>query len=1191
MRLMIPAIAMLASVLALLAWVNPVRHLASPPIKAFLRLGNSIGSGIGTIHLIGHPGGRFEVPKSFMSMLGAGTRSERLARILALEPKKDELSVLVHVRAGKVHQVRTRFDPLLQRSYFVPDNTFGIYAGKEEIHRMEAETDVLWIGHMRPEWKHHSDILRSVESVHPNALELSRVSLTVNLLTKSAAEAAKEWTDALNFSFAARKDDTIVVNVARSRAEEVILRLREDERVHWIEANTPLKMHNLGGTAALQAGRAAEVPDKIWSKGIRGEGELIHVHDSGLDMNHCMFSNFASNNSTPPVDCGQCGMENFYRVNLGLAREVQEATKNRVCNRDWWRSSYFVQSSHCPEPFNSDSCFTTRTRTRTNLELLNDALAAIEGEGSLSSFDAVDRLCPPYKDDANGYSCKLEAGVDLSLFEHAWKSTATLISLTPIMACESTPTAIDFEPRPVPIAPCIFTTPECTIPQTEQRKVQAHWSFADQQALDVGHGTHVAGSVVGMAEDVGSPLNRYKGMAHNASLVFSDASNTGGAVYTPPNIADLFKWGINMGASISTNSWGDSTNAYTTGTGEIDAIVHQNPDFLILFAAGNSGSRGYGTLGSQANAKNTLTVGAATQPKGYQLESPINVTRHFYRWEWINSVCRSTPSQQLFNILNSMISSRCGGSSDKLFASPASMKDYYCGQHSHDQIVDSNWKDYACNIGRVQGKDCPGSIRDSILKNLQTVQLPEGLQINVDKTCGNDMVETLDRETSNGEIGEFHMADFSSRGPTLDGRIKPDCVAPGKSVVSAAAAESGGSAECFDQTSFGDGDPRVATGTDNPTPGLADMSGTSMATPLTAGSAALVRQYYREGWAADGTKNPANGVIPSAALMKATLIASTVKVEGKLQTSTTSGIFCSSNSPCTEYKDAQSSDDFVFFYGHGHVKLADALAFQGDPHKLEYVMTSVPEKSMSCYNITFGEPTDRTAIRIVLAWTDWAGSPLTSKTLVNDLDLRLHRGDDVTLGNAQLTGSKCRDSRNNMESLEEGVPGNGTRWTVAVEAVQLNILNENGTQPFALAMVLPNTTSVIPLETCPDFQRFDAYECPGGDDEEDELSDAAVIGIVIGICIGGLGILALLCYGIYYCLCRPDPNQKGKTRENPQMEEAKGEVEVEEVKAEMNVQESGPQNQTPATDAGQLGHGELGLEPDASQQSQELGAA
>lgn len=66
-----------------------------------------------------------------------------------------------------------------------------------------------------------------------------------------------------------------------------------------------------------------------------------------------------------------------------------------------------------------------------------------------------------------------------------------------------------------------------------------------------------------------------------------------------------------------------------------------------------------------------------------------------------------------------------------------------------------------------------------------------------------------------------YVSYFSSNGPAEDGRIKPEVVAPGNVAVSAASAGDGDTYSC----------------------GVVAMSGTSMATPATAGGALLARQY------------------------------------------------------------------------------------------------------------------------------------------------------------------------------------------------------------------------------------------------------------------------------------------------------------------------------------------------------------
>ena len=89
------------------------------------------------------------------------------------------------------------------------------------------------------------------------------------------------------------------------------------------------------------------------------------------------------------------------------------------------------------------------------------------------------------------------------------------------------------------------------------------------------------------------------------------------------------------------------------------------------------------------------------------------------------------------------------------------------------------------------------------------------------------------------------MAAFSSRGPTDDGRVKPDIVAPGTNIISARSH-----------------DPGAGTGWGVYDDHYIYEGGTSMSTPLTAGAAALVREWLTR------IQGPAN---PSAALMKAIL--------------------------------------------------------------------------------------------------------------------------------------------------------------------------------------------------------------------------------------------------------------------------------------------------------------------------------
>jgi subtilisin family serine protease len=90
------------------------------------------------------------------------------------------------------------------------------------------------------------------------------------------------------------------------------------------------------------------------------------------------------------------------------------------------------------------------------------------------------------------------------------------------------------------------------------------------------------------------------------------------------------------------------------------------------------------------------------------------------------------------------------------------------------------------------------------------------------------------------------MAAFSSRGPTLEGRVKPDIVAPGTCILSTL------SSRATDTKDWG-------ASTD---PKFMYLGGTSMATPLVAGCCAVLRETLVK----NGTPKP------SAALIKALLV-------------------------------------------------------------------------------------------------------------------------------------------------------------------------------------------------------------------------------------------------------------------------------------------------------------------------------
>ena len=230
------------------------------------------------------------------------------------------------------------------------------------------------------------------------------------------------------------------------------------------------------------------------------------------------------------------------------------------------------------------------------------------------------------------------------------------------------------------------------------------------------------------------------------------------------------------------------------------------------------------------------------------------------------------------------------------------------------------------------------------------------------------------------------IAGYSLFGPTKDGRIKPDLVGPAR-VIS-------GDID-FDK---------------NPnTCDVTRQGGTSWSSPSVAGAAALVRQYYTEGFYPTGARNAANAFTPSAALLKATLIASARRVPYRRE-----GLIDVDTLPVPSNEQ-----------GWGFPVLDDALHFAGESRGLRVSEASLGQGQSTTMRLTVKEGTP---LRAILVWTDPPGSGAANSTapqLVNDLDLRITAPDGTTHGTV--------DRRNNVEGVVLDAPRAGT-YTITVSA-------------------------------------------------------------------------------------------------------------------------------------------------------------
>ena len=271
--------------------------------------------------------------------------------------------------------------------------------------------------------------------------------------------------------------------------------------------------------------------------------------------------------------------------------------------------------------------------------------------------------------------------------------------------------------------------------------------------------------------------------------------------------------------------------------------------------------------------------------------------------------------------------------------------------------------------------------------------------------------------TVGGHVNRYGSPDemytFSSRGPTDDGRIKPDVTGPGDYVRSCLAQEA-------EDVSTNIGDSYYI-----------EYSGTSMATPATAGAAALIREYLTE---------IADRPAPQGSLVKAMLILGAEDMGTR---------------------DIPNDDE-----GWGRVNLINTLIPDQD------VGTYVDDRSRLSsgqvneylFDVTrSGEP-----LKVVVAWSDYPGSSSSSIQLRNDLDLEVispsgevtYLGNDFNNGRSTTDGSK--DNRNNVEVVLIDSATTGI-WTVKVKDAQHG--GSRTFQPYSIAVRGVNVNDLTPDPT------------------------------------------------------------------------------------------------------------------------------
>lgn len=232
------------------------------------------------------------------------------------------------------------------------------------------------------------------------------------------------------------------------------------------------------------------------------------------------------------------------------------------------------------------------------------------------------------------------------------------------------------------------------------------------------------------------------------------------------------------------------------------------------------------------------------------------------------------------------------------------------------------------------------------------------------------------------------VAAFSSRGPTRDGRAKPEAIAPGTHIQAGASLFSGYDGRSVCDTYYPSGQTEFAA-----------SSGTSHSAPAVAGIASLAYWWMQHGGAGsaagsvDRVDDPDHA--PSAAAMKAWLMAHPLYLTGS-----------AANDTLPSANQGYGMPDMG--------QMFDAVA------KVVVDQTAVLNASGEAITYRWAVQDPTRPVRIALAYTDAPGLLGTSPQ-VNDLDLTVAAGTRIWRGN-QFDGAWSReggaaDSLNNYEAV------------------------------------------------------------------------------------------------------------------------------------------------------------------------------
>lgn len=510
------------------------------------------------------------------------------------------------------------------------------------------------------------------------------------------------------------------------------------------------------------------------------------------------------------------------------------------------------------------------------------------------------------------------------------------------------------------------------------RKIVRYEPFADSSDASHGHGTHVSGIVAGNADCTqcdkcnglsDCSISLYNGHAPESKLYFIDAGYVSkpNDLDAPYDLGYVINTSRSFGCHIFSCSWGYQPKGNDYVRLMYDEIGYDNDDIIFFFGAGNSHIR-FDTF-APANSKNIMAVGG-TDPTEAQTNFNSPSSNIYFETiidnELKRSICDFSLSHNLFE-----------------------------QKTTKDPLVNFTNQTIGENFLLIENdNECP-----SIQSNIASLYITNNKSLKCDvfqqvpccflkKASDEDFFFKIKKGEKASLLPDFvsekngpsyEIAYFTSLGPSINGLIKPDILAPGKDIVSAAGftLSSGAPACSIDH-------------------GTKKKGGTSMATPAAAGATALVAQYFADGFYPSGKKtafsNEDDSLVPKMTLLKAIITNSAGTIRR-------SSIF----PDCSK--------------GFGAIHIYDSLVFEDEKEKNErfglrisnekFTLTGIENEEFVADIILLNRQENETERKSLIITLTWLDPPTKNDTapLYADLDLFIECPDGKIIYGNQIDGS------------------------------------------------------------------------------------------------------------------------------------------------------------------------------------------